>query len=86
MWWSTLIRPTPQPPLLRDDVYDDENKFRIGGNLYSYDSGDVFISGGKDIDMAEFEKQLTADSSAVQVVAYSSDSDGTSIFVVSNTG
>ena len=67
------------------DVYDDENRFRIGGNLYSYDSGDVFISGGKNIDMAEFEKQLTADNSAVQVVAYSSDSDGTSIFVVSNT-
>ena len=66
------------------DVYDDENRFRIGGNLYSYDSDDVFISGGKNIDMDEFEKQLTADASAVQVVAYSSD--GTSIFVVSNTG
>ena len=46
---------TPTAPA---SVYGDEDRFRIGGKLYSYDSGDIFISGGKNIDLDEFEKQL----------------------------
>ena len=67
-----------------DAVYKDDDKFRIDGTLFSYDSNDTFLSGGKDIDMDEFEKQIQETGADVQVVIYSSDSDKTSIFVVSN--
>ena len=77
---------------LLDAVYGDEDRFRIGGSLYTYDSDDVFITDagdvdGKVLDMAGFEKAIGANLSAqpstqatVEIVAY--DDDGSSIFRV----
>ena len=77
-------------------VYDKEDRFRIGGALYSYDDGDTFINGitghadvGKRITLDAFEgliKQPAGGSSAgsVEVVFY--DDDGVSIFRVTAAG
>ncbi len=73
-------------------VYGDENRFRIAGALYTYDSNDLFISDdgtddGKVVDLAAFEKLIGANLNAqpstqanIEIVAY--DDDGTSIFRV----
>ena len=74
-----------------DAVYADENRFRIDGALYSYDSDDLFIndSGAADgavADLDGFETliggNLTTITNAanIEIVAY--DDDGSSIFRV----
>ncbi len=69
-----------------DALYADENKFRIDGVLYSYDSGDIFVSDGKSVDIDKFEELLGADlddiSQAAQVEPVSYDDNGDSIFKV----
>ena len=75
-----------------DAVYADDNRFRIAGLLYTYDSDDTFVDGTDDgdgalVDMAKFESLITksvstADAANVQVVSY--DDDGDSIFRVTD--
>ena len=73
-------------------VYADDNRFRIVGLLYTYDSGDTFVDGtdnGAVVDMAKFEslikRSATGGTAAnVQVVSY--DDDGNSIFRVVTAG
>ena len=74
-------------------VYGDENRFRINGALYTYDSDDIFISDagadvdGEVVDMAKFamliganlDTQLTTQAN-IEIVSY--DDDGSSIFRV----
>jgi hypothetical protein len=74
-----------------DAVYADDNRFRIAGLLYTYDSDDTFVDGtdnGAVVDMAKFEsliKQTEGGNAAnVQVVSY--DDDGDSIFRVVTAG
>ena len=69
-------------------VYGDDNRFRINGVLYTYDSNDKSLNAGKVVDMAYIEEPtgigLTASEggtkteATVQVVLY----DGQSIFEV----
>ncbi|MYB66867.1 MAG: hypothetical protein F4X75_00005, partial [Gemmatimonadetes bacterium] len=80
------------------EVYDKEDRFRIGGALYSYDDGDTFINGltgdnapaaGEDkrITLEKFEELIKrGDTSAgvVEIVFY--DDDGISIFRVTTPG
>lgn len=71
-----------------DAVYGDDNRFRIGGDLYTYDSNDRFLNAGKMVDMAKFEELIgvgltagtgqTRTEATVQVVLY----DGQSLFEV----
>lgn len=77
-------------------VYAKEDRFRIGGALYSYDSDDVFINDvpatdggtplGEKVDMARFETLIGGNLEAIgtaaniQIVLY--DDDGSSIFRV----
>jgi hypothetical protein len=71
-------------------VYGDDDRFRIGGALYTYDSNDKFLNAGKVVDMAKFEELIgvgltagageTKTEATVQVVLY--DDDGQSIFEV----
>ena len=73
-------------------VYAKEDRFRIGGALYSYDDDDVFITDagddadGKVLDLAGFEKEIGGNLSTItsaaniEIVAY--DDDGSSIFRV----
>lgn len=63
------------------DLYDKENKFRVGRTLYSYDSNDTFVSGTSQVDIDKFEDLMGADNAQVEVVVY--DDDGSSIFRVS---
>ena len=72
-----------------DAVYGDDNRFRIDGLLYTYDSGDVFVDGTGDgavVDMAKFETLIgvnldtIATEANIQIVSY--DDDGDSIFRV----
>ena len=77
-----------------DDVYGDENRFRIGGALYSYDSDDVFlntvtadgVTTNAPVDMAKFESLIGANLDAIgteaNIVVVSYDDDGSSIFRV----
>ena len=66
----------------------DNDRFRIGGDLYTYDSDDTFLDldGADKIDMEMFETKIgvnlatTRDAANVQVVLY--DDDGVSIFQV----
>ena len=66
----------------------DDDRFRIGGDLYTYDSDDTFLDldGADKIDMEMFETKIgvnlatTRDAANVQVVLY--DDDGVSIFQV----
>ena len=63
-----------------DAVCSDDNRFRIGGDLYTYDSNDRFINAGKVVDIAKskelFGVGLTAGTgqtkteATVQVVLY----------------
>ena len=66
-----------------DDVYEDDNRFRIGSDLYSYDSDDTFVQDGDLISLDEFEDAITGDPpaiSSVDIVSY--DDDGSSIFSI----
>ena len=66
----------------------DDDRFRIGGDLYTYDSDDTFLDldGADKIDMEMFETKIgvnlatTRDAANLQVVLY--DDDGVSIFQV----
>jgi len=64
-------------------VYADDNRFRIGGTLYTYDSNDTFLIGNKKVDMAAFEKELS-DDDTVDILVY--DDDGSSVFVLTSGG
>jgi len=71
-------------------VYGDDNRFRIGGALYTYDSDDTYLKDGDRITMAKFEEEIgvglkagtgqTKTEANIQVVIY--DDDGNSIFKV----
>ena len=72
-----------------DEVYGDDNGFRIAGLSYIYDSDDTFVDGtdnGAVVDMAKFATRIGANldeittEANVQVVSY--DDDGSSIFRV----
>ena len=72
-----------------DAVYGDDNRFRIDGLLYTYDSGDLFVDGTGDgavVDMAKFQTLIgvnldtIANEANIQIVSY--DDDGDSIFRV----
>ncbi len=78
-----------------DAVYGDENRFRIGGALYTYDSDDVFlqtvtvggVTSNAPVDMAKFAMLIGANRAGqpgtqanIEVVAY--NSQGSSIFRV----
>ncbi len=62
-------------------LYDKQNKFRMDGTLYSYDSDDLFYQGGKPLSLDQFETKLMAETPpTVRIPSY--DDDGTSIFVL----
>ncbi|MYB56584.1 MAG: S-layer homology domain-containing protein, partial [Gemmatimonadetes bacterium] len=60
----------------------------VGGVLYSYDSNDRFIIDNNDVkgDTDKFEEAITTTGKTVEVVVYSPDPDGVSIFTVKDTG
>ena len=72
-----------------DGVYADDNRFHIGGDLYTYDDGDSFLEGGERLTLAQFEEKIGGNLSSittaanVQVVFY--DDDGVSIFKLEST-
>ena len=67
-------------------VFGDDNRFHIGGDLYTYDDGDTFLDGGDTLTLDEFETKIGVNletittEANIQVVFY--DDDGTSIFKV----
>ena len=84
LWTTVQLR-----PLELDAVYGDDNRFRVDGAVYTYDSDDVFVDGtdnGAVVDMAKFASLIGANldtigtAANVQVVSY--DDDGSSIFRV----
>ncbi|MCQ3805517.1 MAG: S-layer homology domain-containing protein, partial [Acidimicrobiia bacterium] len=64
-------------------VYAEDNRFRIEGTLYTYDSDDTFLIGNKVVDMAAFEKELS-DDDTVDILVY--DDDGSSVFALTSGG
>ena len=59
----------------------------VGGVLYSYDSNDTFIIDNNDVDgdIDKFEEAIAKNGKTVEVVVYSPDPNGESIFTVKDT-
>ena len=64
-------------------VYAEDNRFRIGGALYTYDSDDTFLVGNAVVDMVGFEDELS-DDDTVSIFGY--DDDGSSVFSLTSGG
>ncbi|MDE0231683.1 MAG: S-layer homology domain-containing protein [bacterium] len=66
------------------ELFKDEDKFRVGSVLYSYDSDDTFLMGSSKITMEMFEEEMGKETAQVHVLIYTTT--GASIFIVSHTG
>ena len=71
----------PAPPLIEVDT--ERREFRTCFTLWGYDNNDLFLIGGEDVSIEDFEERLkTATLGELTITAYSTRSSGLSIFQI----